>query len=162
MPLLNEALGKCAENFVLAMEKGEKFLHEEGKKIAEKPKKKKSGMTMILAVVGGLGLAALALGGGGKGGNGDGSGGGTGSIDLSSADPNAKVYLDGVDTGKTTPNTLTGISEGTHTIKLEKAGFNVKEFSVTVTKDQTTVVSSTQSTFNVTDTVSEPEVPFKN
>lgn len=159
-PLLNETIGKCAENFVLAMEKGEKFLSEEEKKLTAKPKKK-SGMTMILAVVGGLGLAALAMGGGGGKDNPPPPPAGTGSIDLMSSDPNAKVYLDGVDTGNVTPALLTGVSEGTHTIKLEKAGFNAKEFSVTVTKDQTTVVSSTQATFNVTDTVSEPEVPFK-
>ncbi|MBU0702061.1 SMP-30/gluconolactonase/LRE family protein, partial [bacterium] len=41
-----------------------------------------------------------------------------GSLIITSIPSNAKIYLDGIDTGSVTPQTLTNISPGIHTIKL--------------------------------------------
>jgi hypothetical protein len=43
---------------------------------------------------------------------------GYGIIEINSTPSGASIYLDGVDTGKQTPNTLTSIESGNHTIKL--------------------------------------------
>ena len=47
----------------------------------------------------------------------------TGSISVTSSPSGASVYLDGSLKGKT-PKTITGVSAGSHTIKLSKSGYN--------------------------------------
>ena len=47
----------------------------------------------------------------------------TGSISVASTPPGASVYLDGY-YKCTTPETITGVSAGDHTIKLSKLGYN--------------------------------------
>ena len=47
----------------------------------------------------------------------------TGSIYVDSSPSGASVYLDGSYKGKT-PKTITGVSAGSHTIKLSKSGYN--------------------------------------
>ncbi|KQC03989.1 MAG: hypothetical protein APR53_04245 [Methanoculleus sp. SDB] len=66
----------------------------------------------------------------------------TGSISVSSSPTGATIYLDGVNKG-TTPATLTGISPGTHTVKLTKSGYYDYTKTVTVVAGQTTAMSAT-------------------
>lgn len=56
----------------------------------------------------------------------------TGSIDLGSSPPGARVFLDGADTGNTTPLVIGGVEVGEHTVKLTLTGHRDKEGTVTV------------------------------
>jgi len=75
-----------------------------------------------------------------------------GSVSVSSTPTGAKIYLDSVDTGKTTNATLSGVSSGDHTVKLIKEGYKDYEQNVTVTAGQTASVSATltKNTVSVT------------
>jgi len=65
-----------------------------------------------------------------------------GSIDIQSSPAGATVYLDGVDTGSITPIVLTGVSAGTHTVKLELYHYQTKtDINVTVNKGETTYLN---------------------
>jgi len=66
-----------------------------------------------------------------------------GNISITSNPTGAKVYLDGVDQGKTTDCTLTNIPVGSHTLKLELENYGKWEGSVEVIAGQTTNVSAT-------------------
>jgi len=69
---------------------------------------------------------------------------GTGSISVSSTPSGAVIWLDGQNTGKVTPATLTEVSEGAHTVRLILYGYQYWENSaVVVTEDQTTVLTAT-------------------
>ena len=62
-----------------------------------------------------------------------------GTIDIQSTPSEAKIYLDGIDTGFLTPAVLTNLGAGTHTVKLEKYYYkNREETNVLVTADDTT------------------------
>jgi len=63
-----------------------------------------------------------------------------GSIDINSSPPEAKVYLDGTDTGQITPIVLTNKSAGTHTVKLELYHHESKE-------DTTILVNAGETTY---------------
>lgn len=56
----------------------------------------------------------------------------TGSINVSSNPSEARIFLDGRDTGHETPITLSFIKAGEHTVQLEKVGFERYETTVTV------------------------------
>jgi len=60
-----------------------------------------------------------------------------GYIDVNSTPANAKVYLDGVDTGQVTPIILTSVTAGAHTIKLDLYLYEHWESSVTVVAGET-------------------------
>src|SRR6056297_545469 len=65
-----------------------------------------------------------------------------GSIDIQSNPAGATVYLDGVDTGSITPIVLTGVSAGTHTVKLELYHYQTKtDINITVNKGETTYLN---------------------
>jgi sugar lactone lactonase YvrE len=66
-----------------------------------------------------------------------------GNISITSNPTGAQVYLDGVDQGKTTNCTLTNISVGYHTLKLELENYGKWEGSVTVVEGQTANISAT-------------------
>jgi hypothetical protein len=70
-----------------------------------------------------------------------------GDISVTSEPKGAKVYLDGNDTGKTTDCTLTNVSVGTHSIKLEIANYGKWEGSVEVRANQTTNVTAVLSIY---------------
>lgn len=69
-------------------------------------------------------------------------GGTTGNIFIDSVPQGAKIYLDGTDTGKTTPSTLSGVSQGTHGLKLTLSGYQDYSVNVQVTAGQTANVSA--------------------
>jgi len=64
----------------------------------------------------------------------------TGKIDVSSVPDDARIYLDGIDTGKRTDTTLEDISVGKHTILLVKPDYRNATQTVTVEMDTTTKV----------------------
>ena len=66
-----------------------------------------------------------------------------GNISIISSPTGAKVYLDGTDTGQRTDCTLTNISAGSHSLKLELENYGKWEGSVTVVGGQTANVSAT-------------------
>ena len=84
----------------------------------------------------------------------------TGSIDVQSSPTGARIFLDGADTGFTTPKTLSGVIVGTHTVRCTMSGYIDKSQSITVNADQTTRVSLTlQSQAPVTGSISVSSSP---
>jgi hypothetical protein len=68
---------------------------------------------------------------------------GYGEIVVQSTPGGAKIFLDGANTGKTTKATLKNVAAGTHTVKVEKTGYDPEEQTVTVTANRTVNVSFT-------------------
>jgi hypothetical protein len=64
-----------------------------------------------------------------------------GSIYIQSTPTGASVFLDGVDTGKTTPCTITDVIVGNHTIRLEYYHYKNQEGTVTVNANATTSIN---------------------
>lgn len=65
----------------------------------------------------------------------------TGKLALSTSPPGAKIFIDGSFSGRMTPATISAIPAGTHTIRLQLAGYAPAEATVTVTVGQTTSLS---------------------
>lgn len=65
-----------------------------------------------------------------------------GSIYVSSSPSNANVYLDGTYKG-TTPMTVSGVSQGSHFLEIEKAGYHEWSSSVKVVSGQQSHISAT-------------------
>ncbi|MCP2597440.1 PEGA domain-containing protein [Candidatus Aminicenantes bacterium AC-335-G13] len=66
-----------------------------------------------------------------------------GSIQVNSTPSGATIYLDGQNTGQVTPATVTNVSVGSHTVKLEKERYQSWETTVNVVKNQTITVDAT-------------------
>ena len=60
---------------------------------------------------------------------------GPGSIDITSTPSGASIYLDGSNKG-ITPKTISGVSAGSHTIKITKSGYEDYNTQVTVTAEE--------------------------
>ena len=84
-----------------------------------------------------------------------------GTISISSSPFGARIYLDGIDMGYTTPTTLTGISAGSHTVVLKKSGYTDYPASVTVIAGQTASVSATLSVQPTTGSIDVTSQPFR-
>ena len=67
----------------------------------------------------------------------------TGSIGLSSSPSGARIWLDGADTSKNTPNTLSLVAVGTHSVSLVLSGYNSYATTVSVTEGNTVTLSAT-------------------
>lgn len=78
-----------------------------------------------------------------------------GSIQVNSSPTGAKVLLDGMDTGKVTNTTLTGIAPGSHQVKVSKEGYVDYEETVSVTAGQTVIVDVSLSKHTIS--VSTPK-----
>ena len=63
-----------------------------------------------------------------------------GNLDASSSPSGAKIIVDDIDTGLTTPSAIPNLSPGTHTIKLTLAGYQDYTETVTIVSGQTTYV----------------------
>ncbi len=61
-----------------------------------------------------------------------------GNLNIKSTPVGAQIWLNGVNTGKVTPDTLNYLRVGAHTIKLVKGNFFDSTFTVNVTLNQTT------------------------
>jgi hypothetical protein len=66
-----------------------------------------------------------------------------GNISVSSTPSGATIFLNGSSTGSVTPYTLENIPSGSHTILLQKSGYQDYSQTVTVTNDATSTVSAT-------------------
>jgi hypothetical protein len=66
-----------------------------------------------------------------------------GSIYVQSNPAGATIYLDGTDTGHTTPYTITDVIVGSHTIKLEYYHYKDQEGTVAVNADESTSINWT-------------------
>jgi hypothetical protein len=67
----------------------------------------------------------------------------TGSISVSSTPTGARIYLDGADTGYTTPRTISSVTTGAHTVRCTLTGYTDQTQSVTVNPGKTTTVRMT-------------------
>lgn len=65
----------------------------------------------------------------------------TGTLEISSNPPNARIYVDGLDTQRITPATVPNLSEGTHTYKLILSGYKDASATVAITAGQTRTIS---------------------
>jgi len=66
-----------------------------------------------------------------------------GNITVNSAPTGATILLNGTNTGSTTPATIENIPAGSHTILLQKTGYQDNSQTVTVTDNATSTVSQT-------------------
>lgn len=114
------------------------------------PVYKLGGGSSALLILGGVVLAGgvgLALALGKKGDGGGTSEPTTGSIQVNSTPTGASVYLDGSNTGRTTNCTLTNVSQGSHSLKLELELYGKWEGNAQVTVGQTTQINATLAPF---------------
>ncbi len=75
----------------------------------------------------------------------------TGSIFIDSSPDSALITVDGTSTGKLTPDSVTNLSTGSHTVKLTLSGYKDTTFSVTVQENlQTTKNITLVSDLSVT------------
>ncbi len=75
----------------------------------------------------------------------------TGSIFINSSPTQAAIFVDGTNTNKTTPDSVTGLSTGDHSVKLTLAGYYDTTFTVTVQANlQTTKQITLVTTLNTT------------
>jgi hypothetical protein len=66
----------------------------------------------------------------------------TGSLYIISNPIGAKIYIDNIDTGYTTPYTVPNIPAGAHTYKLTLSGYQYKTGSFTVTTGEATIINA--------------------
>ncbi|QXO93540.1 S8 family serine peptidase [Methanospirillum purgamenti] len=78
----------------------------------------------------------------------------TGSIYNSSNPTGARIWLDGTDTGKNTPNTLSSVTAGTHSVTNKLPNYNDYTTSATVTGGQTTTVQGSLTPSGSTSSIS--------
>ncbi|MEO8400114.1 MAG: PEGA domain-containing protein, partial [Ignavibacteriaceae bacterium] len=68
---------------------------------------------------------------------------GQGSVFVQSTPPSAQIFVDGSNTSKVTPDSVTGLNEGTYSVKLSLTNYRDTTFTVNVTADFQTVKSVT-------------------
>ena len=85
----------------------------------------------------------------------------TGSISISSDPSGANIYLDGMYKG-TAPTTISGLLSGSHTIRLEKDGYEDFSESVSVTADVTTPLTANLILKLIPCTVTVPDIVLTN
>ena len=83
----------------------------------------------------------------------------TGQVSVSSSPAGAIVYLDNQQQSSVTATTLSGVTPGSHTIKLVKSGYSEYSQEVTVTSGQTTSISATMSAIGSV-SITEPNDPY--
>jgi hypothetical protein len=103
-------------------------------KVSAEPRKSHPAKTiwLVAAVVVVAGVAAyFILAGAAKG-----------SLDVQSSPAGAAIFIDGSDTGKTTPALLTKIKTGSRSLTLKKEGLQDYTVAVTIEKNKTTAVNA--------------------
>jgi hypothetical protein len=81
----------------------------------------------------------------------------TGNIYLTSIPAGAEIWIDGSNTFSTTPDTINNVSEGARNVTLKLQDYNDTTFSVTVTENQTSVVSIVVLVSDINTTLFPPE-----
>lgn len=79
-----------------------------------------------------------------------------GNIYLASNPAGAQIWLDGVNTSKTTPDTVKELDEGVHNITLKLSEYNDTTFTISVSSGQTSVVTNIMLVSNVLTTLFGP------
>jgi len=74
----------------------------------------------------------------------------TGNIYLTSIPAGAEIWIDGSNTFNTTPDTINDVDEGVRSVTLKLQNYNDTTFSVTVTENQTSVVTNVVLVSNIT------------
>lgn len=65
----------------------------------------------------------------------------TGRLAVSTSPPGAEISIDGIPAGRMTPATISSLPAGTHTVRLQLAGYAPAEATVTVTAKETATLS---------------------
>lgn len=73
----------------------------------------------------------------------------TGNLFVSSNPASAQIWIDGVNTGKITPDTVKNLDEGLYSVTLKLTDFRDSTFSISVSGNQTAVVSNINLVSNV-------------
>ena len=108
----------------------------------------------------GLIVGGIAIFGGGNG-NGNGTNGATtGSIDIKSEPSGAAIHVDNVDKGLTTPSVLTGITPGSHTVKLVLENYADYIETIDVAAGQTSNVDASLTAHVITVTAPKSTQEF--
>lgn len=81
----------------------------------------------------------------------------TGNIYLTSSPAGAEIWIDGSNTFSTTPDTINNVSEGARNVTLKLQDYKDTTFSVTVTENQTNVVSNIVLESDIITTLYGPE-----
>ncbi len=79
-----------------------------------------------------------------------------GNIYLASNPAGAQIWLDGVNTSKTTPDTVKEVDEGLHNITLKLQDYNDTTFAISVAGGQTSVVTNLVLVSNIVTTLFGP------
>jgi len=79
-----------------------------------------------------------------------------GSIYIESSPAGAEIWLNGVNTSLTTPDTITGVLEGIYSITLKLTNYNDTTFSISVIAGQISVVPNIQIVSNIKTTLYGP------
>jgi len=79
-----------------------------------------------------------------------------GSIYITSNPSGAEIWLDGVNTFQTTPDTVKNVDEGAHNVTLKLQEYNDTTFTVNVTGGQTSVVTNVVLVSNINTTLYGP------
>jgi tetratricopeptide (TPR) repeat protein len=133
------AIGKTNKKEKVKKEKTVEKRKEQTSGKIEKEKKKKGG-SKLLYYIGGLVLGAVVIAALTKKKTEEGEKFAT--IKINSVPESADVFLDGQETGKTTPCVLNNITEGTHDIKIAKELYGVYTKQVSVSAGQTLEINS--------------------
>ncbi len=80
----------------------------------------------------------------------------TGSIYLTSNPAGAQIWLDGVNTSQTTPDTVLDVDEGVHSVTLKLQDYSDTTFSISVTRDELRVVTNVLLVTNILKTLFGP------
>ncbi len=83
----------------------------------------------------------------------------TGSLSVNSTPSGAAIWLDGGSTGKVTPDTLTNVTAGSHTVKLTLTGYSDYQTTVSVPSGGTASVNAVLSPVTTTGSISVSSSP---
>jgi hypothetical protein len=81
----------------------------------------------------------------------------TGSLYVSSSPAGAEIWIDGSNTSKVTPDTVTNVSTGVRTVTLSLVDYQDTTFSVSVTANEMSVVGPVVLTSNIVTTLYGPK-----
>jgi hypothetical protein len=79
-----------------------------------------------------------------------------GNIFITSNPAGAQIWIDGITTGLTTPDTVTGVQEGVRNVTLKLQDYKDTTFSISVTAEQTSIVGPIVMVSNIVTTLYGP------
>lgn len=79
-----------------------------------------------------------------------------GNLYITSNPAGAQIWIDGVNTSQTTPDTVSDIDEGVHNVTLKRTEYKDTTFSVSITANQTSIVGPIALTTDINTTLFGP------